>query len=123
MHNKDFLMKTEQDMTKKTNLQEAPFYNAEPHTTDHQNQAVKQPKISILIPTRNRSNLLHQSLECLTHQDYQNLEVIIVDDCSDDNTPEVVERFKKLLPKRYADRSSFKWTVNTDCLLQAFLKD
>lgn len=58
----------------------------------------KHPKISILIPTRNRCNLLHQSLDCLGRQSYSNFEVVVVNDCSDDDTLNVVEKFKDRLP-------------------------
>lgn len=57
-----------------------------------------KPKVSVLIPTRNRSQLLTQSLNCLTGQDYPNLEIVIVDDCSDDETLAVVKQFQKSLP-------------------------
>ncbi len=49
-------------------------------------------KVSIVIPTYNRAELLMAALKSLQNQSYQNLEIIIVDDCSTDATAEAVKR-------------------------------
>ncbi len=48
------------------------------------NNDAEWPLISICIPTHNRIKLLSQALESVSHLDYPNYEVIIVDDGSDD---------------------------------------
>ncbi|NLE96012.1 MAG: glycosyltransferase family 2 protein [Dehalococcoidia bacterium] len=48
------------------------------------------PLVSVILNTYNRADLLPCSVESVLVQDYLNFEVIIVDDCSSDNTPEVV---------------------------------
>jgi len=53
----------------------------------------KIPKVSLVIPTRNRASLLKYALKSAVEQNYKNLEIIICDDFSDDNTKEVVESF------------------------------
>lgn len=50
-------------------------------------------KISVIIPAYNAADLIHIALESLLNQTLQNLEIIVVDDCSPDNTAEVVEKF------------------------------
>ncbi|TAA72296.1 glycosyltransferase family 2 protein [Planococcus salinarum] len=50
--------------------------------------------VSIVIPTYNRSNLLQKAISSLQTQTYQNIEIIIVDDCSSDDTEEVVRNMK-----------------------------
>lgn len=50
------------------------------------------PKITIIIPTRERSGVLEHSLRTATAQDYDNLEIIVSDNCSGDNTRNTVYR-------------------------------
>ena len=50
-------------------------------------------KVSVLIATYNRSALLKNCLNCVLDQTYQNFEIYIIDDCSSDNTEEVVKSF------------------------------
>ena len=47
--------------------------------------------ISVIIPTYNRAHLIKRSAESVLNQTYKNLELIIVDDGSTDNTKEVVD--------------------------------
>lgn len=49
-----------------------------------------QEKVSIIIPSYNRAKLLSAAVESLQRQTYQNIEIIIVDDCSTDDTAQVV---------------------------------
>jgi len=51
------------------------------------------PKVSIIIPTYNRANYLPQAIESALSQDYPNLEVIVSDNCSTDETPEIVKKY------------------------------
>jgi glycosyltransferase involved in cell wall biosynthesis len=49
-----------------------------------------KPLVSVVIPTRNRAHLLQRTLESVLKQSTQDLEVIVVDDGSTDNTRAVV---------------------------------
>lgn len=57
------------------------------------------PKVSIVIPTLNRAHLLRWSLKSAIEQTYGDIEVIVSDDLSTDNTWEVVKSFnsKKII--------------------------
>lgn len=48
------------------------------------------PLVSIIIPTYNRAHCITQSIESALAQHYSNLEIVIADDGSSDNTREVV---------------------------------
>jgi glycosyltransferase involved in cell wall biosynthesis len=50
-----------------------------------------QPKVSILLPTYNRSAMLGKLLKKLARQTYANREIIVTDDCSTDDTEAVVK--------------------------------
>lgn len=51
------------------------------------------PKISIVLPTYNGSRYIRQSIESCLNQTYNNIELIIVDDCSSDNTPDIIRAY------------------------------
>lgn len=52
-----------------------------------------KPLVSIVLPTYKRAGLLAHAIRSVLNQTYSNLELIIVDDNSPDNTPEVVKSF------------------------------
>lgn len=54
-----------------------------------------QNKVSILIPVYNREYLIGQTLNSAINQTYDNIEIIVVDNASTDNTWEVIQRYKK----------------------------
>lgn len=49
----------------------------------HKHDIPQDPKVSVCIPHFNRGNLLLQAIHSLKNQDYENIEVIVVDDGSD----------------------------------------
>lgn len=51
------------------------------------------PKVTIGMPTYNRAEYLKTSIPQVLNQTYSDFEFIICDDCSSDNTPEVVKSF------------------------------
>lgn len=64
--------------------------------TSYKNSEIKihelhiEPKISIIITTYNRKKQLEECINSILMQKYFNYEIIIVDDCSNDNTEEYI---------------------------------
>lgn len=53
------------------------------------------PKVSIIVPNYNHSEFLTQRLESIFNQTFQDFEVILLDDCSTDDSVEILERYAK----------------------------
>lgn len=53
------------------------------------------PKVSVIIPLKDRAEYIGPTLRTCMIQDYENFEIIVSDDCSDDNTVEVVRELQK----------------------------
>ena len=53
----------------------------------------KLPLVSILIPLYNSGEFVAETIECCLAQTYSNIEIVVVDDHSVDNSVEVVQRF------------------------------
>ena len=60
------------------------------------NNSQDYPLFTVIIPQKNRAEYLVHTLKTCMIQDYPNFEVIVSDDCSDDNSVEVVERLAKV---------------------------
>jgi glycosyltransferase involved in cell wall biosynthesis len=52
------------------------------------------PKVSIIIPNYNHSKYLEQRIESVLNQTYQDFEVILMDDCSPDNSLNIINRYQ-----------------------------
>lgn len=50
--------------------------------------------ISIIIPLYNKRNSIAQSISSILNQNYENFEIIVVDDGSNDNSDKIVQSFK-----------------------------
>lgn len=55
--------------------------------------SINSPLVSIIIPCYNQAHYLAESIESALNQDYPNIEVIVVDDGSTDNTREVAGQY------------------------------
>ena len=48
-----------------------------------------EPKVTALIPSYNHGRFLRQRIESVLRQAYKNIELIVIDDCSDDDSDAV----------------------------------
>lgn len=56
----------------------------------------EKPLVSVIIPTYNRANLIGRAIQSALNQTYRNIEIIVVDDASNDNTEEIVTKFHNI---------------------------
>lgn len=55
---------------------------------------IKNPKVTIVLVTYNRAEELREAITCVLNQSYENLELLIGDDCSTDHTQNVISSFQ-----------------------------
>ena len=56
---------------------------------------MKKDLVSIIMPTYNCGGYIERTIDSILNQTYNNWELIIVDDCSTDDTENVVKKYKK----------------------------
>ena len=54
-----------------------------------------EDKVTVVTPTWNSAKYIRETIESVQAQTYQNWEMIIVDDCSTDNTVDIVKDIAK----------------------------
>ncbi len=52
------------------------------------------PKVSVIVPNYNHAPFLQERMGSILNQIYQDFEVIILDDCSTDNSREIIESYR-----------------------------
>jgi glycosyltransferase involved in cell wall biosynthesis len=52
------------------------------------------PLVSVIVPNYNHAIYLQQRLDSIFNQTFQDYEVILLDDCSTDNSHEIIERYR-----------------------------
>lgn len=75
----------------------------------------QREKVSIILPTYNGAKYLQLSIDSCLGQTYQDLELIVVDDGSTDDTPRIVESFSddRILLVRHEDNRGLPASLNT----------
>lgn len=60
--------------------------------------SINQPRVSILIPSYNHSAYIEKTIRSVWEQNYSNLELVVIDDGSTDNSREILARLKLVSP-------------------------
>ena len=56
---------------------------------------LNSPDISIILTVYNQGYCIHKALRSIQNQSIKNLEIIIIDDCSTDNSTEIIKLYQK----------------------------
>ena len=55
----------------------------------------KNPEISVIVTFHNQAHCIHKCIRSIQNQSFKNIEIILVDDCSTDNSTEIIEEYQK----------------------------
>lgn len=75
-------------------------------------------KVSIVLPVYNGEKYLRQSIDSILAQTYQNWELVICDDASNDRTPEIIKSYKDGRIKSIRHGKNMKMTVSLNDALK-----
>ncbi|MFQ5496871.1 MAG: glycosyltransferase [Nitrosopumilus sp.] len=70
-----------------------------PYLDKFENTSKSNPKVSIILPARNEEEFIGKCLDSLINQDYENYEIIVIDDSSDDDTQKIILEYAEKNPK------------------------
>lgn len=65
----------------------------------------KNPQVSVIVPTRNSAKFLDRCLLSIKEQTYENIEIIVVDNNSTDNTREIARKYTDKVSNKGPERS------------------
>ncbi len=73
-----------------------------PYLDKFENTSKSSPKVSIILPARNEEGFIGKCLDSLIKQDYENYEIVVIDDSSDDTTGKIIleyaKKYSKIIP-------------------------
>lgn len=73
---------------------------------------MSQPLVSVCIPTYNNADYIEETIQCVINQTYQNIELIVVDDKSKDETVEIIQSIKDNRIKLYINEKNLGMSGN-----------
>jgi len=68
----------------------------------------RKPLVSVAIITYNQKRYLKECIESVLAQDYENIEIVVADDCSTDGTQEMLKEYAKKYPNKFVLKLSNK---------------
>ncbi len=77
----------------------------------------KKPKVSIIIASYNHEKYIEDAINSVFNQTYQDFEIVIVDDCSKDNSVKKIQKFKdKRIKLICLDRNGGQFAATNKCI-------
>ncbi len=72
----------------------------------------KDLKISVVIPTFNMGKTIEETIRSILCQTYQNFEIIVQDNCSSDNTREIIKKISKKSIRFFKNKKNIGYAKN-----------
>ena len=77
-----------------------------------------KPLVSVCIPAYNNEDYILETINCILSQSYKNIELIVVDDNSSDDTYKVVKSVKDVRLKAYRNKDNLGMAGNWNRCLE-----
>ena len=74
-------------------------FNESPFIDKFEKKEHARPKVSVILPARNEEKFIEKCLSSLVKQDYDNYEIIAINDSSNDSTGDIIKKYSKKFPK------------------------
>jgi len=74
-------------------------FNESPFLDKFEKKEHEKPKVSIILPARNEEKFIGKCLDSLIKQDYDNYEIITINDSSNDTTGDIIKKYSEKFPK------------------------
>ncbi len=70
-------------------------FRKSPYLDKFSSKPHSNPKVSVILPARNEESFIKKCLNSLLEQDYENYEIIAINDSSEDDTRKIIEEYSK----------------------------
>lgn len=87
--------------------------NKKTNSLEESEQTSVQPLVSVVVITYNSSGTVLETLDSIKNQTYTNIELLVSDDCSKDDTVQVIQRWLDDNCRRFADANLITTEFNT----------
>ena len=74
-------------------------FNESPFLDKFEKKEHMKPKVSVILPARNEEKFIEKCLNSLVEQDYDNYEIIAINDSSNDSTGDIIKKQSEKFPK------------------------
>ena len=74
-------------------------FNESPFLDKFEKKEHEKPKVSIILPARNEEKFIGKCLDSLIKQDYDNYEIVTINDSSNDSTGDIIKKYSEKFPK------------------------
>jgi len=74
-------------------------FNESPFLDKFEKKEHEKPKVSIILPARNEEKFIGKCLDSLIKQDYDNYEIVTINDSSNDATGDIIKKYSEKFPK------------------------
>ena len=74
-------------------------FNESPFLDKFEKKEHARPKVSVILPARNEEKFIEKCLDSLVEQDYDDYEIIAINDSSNDSTGNLMKKYSEKFPK------------------------